>query len=378
MAAERLTAIYHVTSDAAAIERHATGIAVEQSVEMPVAAIDDPQILSDIVGRVETITELAPGRYEVRIGLATATTGADVCQLINMLFGNSSIHPHITFERVVWPPGLAERFGGPRHGLAGLRRRVGVAEGAMTCSALKPQGLAPPALARLAARMAEGGLDMIKDDHSLADQAYSPFAERVRQCADAVAETNARTGGRTAYLPNLSGDLDQLRRQRDQARAAGVDAVLIAPMLVGLPAFHTLVAESPDVAFMAHPSFTGAQRLAPPLLLGTLFRVFGADATVFTNYGGRFGFSPELCRAIANAALEPWPGIAPCAPVPAGGMTLARVPELLDFYGPDTILLIGGDLLSAGDRLVEVGQAFAATVRGHRYATPVPAAAAGL
>ena len=38
-------------------------------------------------------------------------------------------------------------------------------------------------------------------------------------------------------------------------------------------------------------------------------------------------------------------------PVPAGGMTLARVDEILDFYGPDTMLLIGGNLLAAGDCL---------------------------
>jgi ribulose-bisphosphate carboxylase large chain len=37
-------------------------------------------------------------------------------------------------------------------------------------------------------------------------------------------------------------------------------------------------------------------------------------------------------------------------PVPAGGMTLARVPEMLDFYGPDVMLLIGGSLLAGGER----------------------------
>jgi ribulose-bisphosphate carboxylase large chain len=46
-------------------------------------------------------------------------------------------------------------------------------------------------------------------------------------------------------------------------------------------------------------------------------------------------------------------------------MTLERVPELLDFYGPDTLLLIGGSLLSARDRLTEEAAAFAARVAGH-------------
>ena len=46
---------------------------------------------------------------------------------------------------------------------------------------------------------------------------------------------------------------------------------------------------------------------------------------------------------------EPWGRLAPIAPVPAGGMSVARVPEMLNVYGTDTILLIGGALL--GDKV---------------------------
>jgi ribulose-bisphosphate carboxylase large chain len=41
-----------------------------------------------------------------------------------------------------------------------------------------------------------------------------------------------------------------------------------------------------------------------------------------------------------------------------GGMTLDRVPEMLDFYGQDAMLLIGGALLAAGERLTEETTAF--------------------
>jgi ribulose-bisphosphate carboxylase large chain len=102
----------------------------------------------------------------------------------------------------------------------------------------------------------------------------------------------------------------------------------------------------------------GASRIAPPLLLGKLFRLFGADVTIYPNYGGRFSYSPDTCKAIADAARRRWGGIKACLPTPAGGMTLNRVPELLDFYGPDTMLLIGGSLLSAKDRLTEEAAAF--------------------
>ena len=70
---------------------------------------------------------------------------------------------------------------------------------ALTCSALKPQGLCPAGLAGIAYELALGGIDFIKDDHGLADQAYSPFAERVEACAGAVRRANRETGFRTHY-----------------------------------------------------------------------------------------------------------------------------------------------------------------------------------
>ena len=39
-----------------------------------------------------------------------------------------------------------------------------------------------------------------------------------------------------------------------------------------------------------------------------------------------------------------------------------RVPEMLEFYGEDVILLIGGALLSAGDQLLARSRDFAAAV----------------
>ena len=43
-------------------------------------------------------------------------------------------------------------------------------------------------------------------------------------------------------------------------------------------------------------------------------------------------------------------------------MTVERAPEMLDFYGNDTMLLIGGGLLAAGDALLERTREFVNTV----------------
>lgn len=361
-----LKAVYLVRADARGIEERARAIAVEQSVEMPVAAIDDAFVRSEIVGRVTGIGERAAGEFEVRIDLATATVGHDPGQLINMLFGNTSLHADIVLHDVELPAELVEAFGGPRHGLEGLRDRVGADGRALTCTALKPQGLPVAKLAELAQRFADGGIDYIKDDHGLADQAYSPFAARVEAIARALYSAGLPRAS-TRYVPSLAGDLDAMRQQIAVAAGAGLDTVMAAPMIMGLANFHRLVREHPTMAFLAHPTLAGAA-IAPPFLFGKVFRMLGADAVIFPHHGGRFGYSPQTCRRLAGTALAQWHGLRPSLPVPAGGMTRDRVGEMLDFYGPDIMLLIGGALLETRDRLVEATAAFVAEVRNHRGA----------
>jgi ribulose-bisphosphate carboxylase large chain len=356
-----IEAVYRVNSDARSIEERAQAIAVEQSVEMPISAIDDDFVRAEIVGRVLGISEIESGHFEVRIGLAGETIGKDAGQLLNMLFGNTSLHEDVVLHDAVLSDALTESFGGPHHGLHELRTRVKAQGRALTCSALKPQGLPPQKLAELARRFAEGGIDYIKDDHGLADQGYSPFAARVEAIAKGLSGQNTR------YLPSLSGDLDSMRRQIAIAESVGVDAVLVAPMIAGFANLHTLIVEHPRIAFMAHPTMGGAARIAPALLIGKLFRLIGCDAVVFPNHGGCFGYSPATCLELARAALEDWRGLRPAIPVAAGGMTPERVPEMLDFYGADIMLLIGGALLAARGRIAEETASFVAAVRNHRY-----------
>jgi S-methyl-5-thioribulose 1-phosphate isomerase len=358
-ATARFSVTYRIRADAASIEARAQAIAVEQSVEMPVSAIAEADIVRDIVGEVEAIEQRDHGLYDARIGLAVATTGPEAGQFLNMVYGNTSLHEDVVLLDIAVPPDIASAFGGPRHGVAGLRRRANAHGRALTCSALKPQGVTPARLAELAGQFARGGIDFVKDDHGLADQVYSPFADRVAAIADAV--------GHTRYVPSLSGDLDSMRRQIDTARAHGVDTVLIAPMIAGWATMQTLVRRYPDVAFIAHPTMGGAARIAPDLLIGKLFRLLGADAVIFPNHGGRFGYTAHTCRRLAEAARIAWEGVQPSLPVPAGGMTLDRVPEMLDFYGSDAMLLIGGSLLAARERLAEETAAFTRAVAQHSY-----------
>ncbi len=231
-----------------------------------------------------------------------------------------------------------------------MRKLAGVPTRALTSTALKPIGLSTSRLALLCGLFAQAGIDIIKDDHGLANQSFHPFAERVRACMKAVRGANRISGRQTIYVPNLMGTPSTVLKQLRFAQDEGVCAVMIAPMLLGLPFMAEIVAHHASVPVIAHPSFGGATRIAPELLYGKLFPLYGADATIFANFGGRFAYSRETCGKLATALTEPAiSGLLPTLPMPAGGIKYQDVAEVLAFYGREVILLIGGGLYEAGD-----------------------------
>jgi ribulose-bisphosphate carboxylase large chain len=366
MSNERIRVTYRLQVPAAEAARRAEVLALEQSIEMPAEAVTDARVLRDVVARVESIEPETATTALAHLALSGESVGSDAGQLMNMLFGNSSLHADVQVVDVDVPQSLAATFGGPRLGIAGVRALVGAQGRPLTCTALKPIGSTPEYLAALAGAFARAGLDLIKDDHGWADQSSAPFEARVAACQRAVLDANAArstNSGRTLYLPSLFGHYGQMQGQIAFARRLGVQAFLVAPMNCGVATFNALAREHQDVFLMAHPALAG-RAFAPPALLGRLFRLFGADATIFPNHGGRFSYSRDDCLGVAHAARAPWRGLKPALPVPAGGMSVERVPEIVRDYGLDSVLLVGGSLLAVRERLAERAREFVQAVAG--------------
>ena len=361
---ERFTVVYRLHGLPEQAERTAAAIALEQTVELPADLIAPDSLSAQLIGRVESLSEVDATTTDAAVSYALATVGEELPQLLNVIFGNSSLIPGIRVVSLDLPPSLLDRFPGPRFGRAGLRRRLGVPQRPLLCTALKPMGLSAHELAELAYRCALGGVDLIKDDHGLADQPSAPFAERVARCAEAVARANAETGEQSLYLANITAPAHLVYDRACAARAAGAGGLLIAPGLVGLDLVRQIAAdEQISLPIIAHPALQGSFVVSPTsgiahgVIFGTLARLAGADATIFPNNGGRFTFTPADCTAIAAATAAPLGHLASIFPTPAGGVTLERVPELVAHYGHDVILLIGGALLRAGAELPATARA---------------------
>jgi ribulose-bisphosphate carboxylase large chain len=353
MGAPRFHILYRITpDDTRPIEAHAKDICLEQTVEIPGDCVPPAILDAGIVGQVEAITPCAPPSraFDVDISYRADIANDSIPNLLNIIFGNISIRRGIKIIDIRLTADQLHAFGGPAFGVAGLREKLGVFGRPLAATAIKPLGLSVQELVRLAAGYALGGLDVIKDDHGLMDQPFHPFKERVARLQDAIRNANAKTGRKTLYFPMVSGRFDQIEAQMEFAAAQGCAGALIAPLLIGPDTgFH--LARKYGLAVMAHPSFSGTHfhdpehGMTPAMLLGRLFRVFGADISVFPNAGGRFTFSDEECRDLAIAMQEPLGDVRPGFPSPAGGMSIERIDSMVASFDYDAVFLIGGALM---------------------------------
>jgi len=348
-----------IGNESEALEK-ARDICLEQTVEFPDDLVPQGDIRDHIVGHIEALREIDATHCEAIISYAVETSGFELTQLLNVIFGNSSIKPGIRVEKLDLPELFLKHFKGPRFGREGLRKILNAPTRPLLCTALKPMGLPSRALADLAYQFALGGIDIIKDDHGLANQSFAPFKERVERCAEAVAKANRETGYRCIYIPNVTAPVDRITECAAFARSHGAGGLMIAPGIVGFDPMRSLADDDRiNLPILTHPALQGSFVTHPDngishfVIFGQLARLAGADGSIFPNFGGRFAFSRDECKSIADGTVMPMAHLKPILPSPGGGMSLNRVPEMLELYGHEVIFLISGGLHKHGENLVE-------------------------
>lgn len=351
-------------ADSGDAKARAVGIALEQTVEIPGDIVPAGYISDEIVGRIENVTGLGGDLFETTISYSPDSAGTEVVQLLNVIFGNSSIQQNIRVVGFDPGPAIRTRFTGPRFGIEGVRARTGRNRGGLISPVIKPQGSSVRELAGIAYRCVLGGADIIKDDHGLSNQAMAPFRERAVAVSEAVAEANAKTGGSARYFVNVTGHSGYAVDEAFQAKEAGAGGVLLMPGLMGFGVVQALARDASfDLPIMTHPSFTGPFVLTPEtgvdhaLMYGVFQRLAGSDISVFPNVGGRFGFSAGECLSIADACRDPEGLGQPMMPSPGGGMSVERAGDMVSMYGEDVVYLLGGSLLRAGDKIADAVRA---------------------
>ena len=262
---ERFYVSYRIfaSNESEALKR-AEGIALEQTVEIPRDVVPSGYIEDTIMGKVEDIEYETGETFTANISYSPDSAGDELPQLINVIFGNSSIQKGLKVIGFELGEEMSKRFPCARFGIKGIRERANKAEGGLISPVIKPQGSSADTLAEISYRCALAGAEIIKDDHGLTNQHMAPFQERVEKICIAVEKANKETSGSTLYFPNIAGHSKDLQDYARFAKDAGAGGVLVMPGLFGFDLINRLVKDKTfDLPIMAHPSFLGPYVLSP-------------------------------------------------------------------------------------------------------------------
>lgn len=333
----------------------AEALCFDQTVELSAGLVQPGPIRDHLIGRLEDFQSLAENRFSATLSFSCDLIGKEFPQLLNVIFGIASLKPGIRVAHLDLPDDFIRLWPGARYGRPGLRHILGIPQRPLVCGVLKPVGLSPSALAERTYHMVLGGLDIIKDDQGLVDQSFCRFEERISRCAEAVQKANRETGRKCLYIPNVTGSAKGIYKRSLFAREAGAGGVLICPGLVGFDTVRIVAQDdSLELPIMTHPSLLGSlyvnpdHGIAPNVVFGQLPRLAGADVSIYPTYHSDFAMSKDDCRNIASETARVWGHLRPIFPTAAGGISKDCFEEIVELYGNDVVIIVGGGLLQTG------------------------------
>lgn len=338
-------------------EKIAVGLTVGSWTELPEAQKEQ---MKKHLGQVISVQEVESSTEEkaavIRIGYPTLNFSPDLPAILVTVFGKLSMDGKIKLLDLELPPSLLTFFGGPKFGIEGIRKRLGVHDRPLLMSIFKSCiGQDLSSLEEQFYQQALGGVDLIKDDEILFENPLSPFEKRLEVGLRAAHKATEHTGQEVLYAINLTGPVTGLVDQARRAVELGANALLFNTLAYGFDTLHRLSAH-PDITIpiMAHPALAGAfypsaeHGIAAPLLLGKLMRLAGADFVLFPSPYGSVAMKRNETLAIAEHLRAGWQTdqriIKSSFPVPSAGIHPGIAPLLYEDFGLESIMNAGGGI----------------------------------
>jgi ribulose-bisphosphate carboxylase large chain len=291
------------------------------------------------------------------------------------------------------PEVFADKYPGPKFGIAGTRKLAGVEKGPLIGTIIKPSvGFGPEQTAALAQTLCEGGIDFIKDDELQSDGPSCPFDERVRAVMRVINAHADRTGKKVMFAFNLTGDLDQMRHRHDVLLKNHATCLMASLNSVGLVGMIELARFS-QLPIHAHRNGWGYLSRHP--LLGwsyvawqKIWRLAGADHMHVNGLANKFSEPDDSVIESARACLTPLFERKPCTvmPVFSSGQSAKQAPGTFTGLGSTDLIFTAGGGIMAHPGGIAAGvaalrEAWEAAVEGidlREYAAKRPALAKAL
>ena len=263
------------------------------------------------------------------------------------VFGLKGIS-NLKLDDVHYPKDLATSFRGPKFGIKGVRKILGVPERPLVGTIIKPKlGLVSKDHAEVAYEAWAGGCDVVKDDENLSNQSFNVFDRRLELTLKARDKASRKTGEKKVYLVNVTAESREMIKRAKLVRDSGGEYVMVDIVTCGNSGFQTLREEDLGLAIHAHRAGHGAFTLNPKhgismKVLATNTRLIGADQLHVGTAVGKMKETREEVLANVDVLTQDMYGIKPVMPVASGGLHPGMIPDLVEIFGNDVVIQAGG------------------------------------
>ncbi|MFW9909195.1 MAG: RuBisCO large subunit C-terminal-like domain-containing protein [Candidatus Thorarchaeota archaeon] len=296
-------------------------------------------------------SDLTRRHYILQVAFPWENFGQQIPMLLSTVIGNISLGP-IKCLDMRFPKSWLKGFKGPKFGIKGLRKLLGVKNRPFVNNMIKPCVYTSAKVgADLCFEAAVGGADIIKDDELLANACFNTLQERIPLFMEAIDRADAEKGEKTIFTVNITDSIPQMFENAEKAIELGANGLMINFLAVGYSAFqHVCEDPSLKVPVLAHMDITGAISYSPDIGIGTnivigkLPRICGSDITVFPAPYGKAPMLRERFLHMAHDMIMPLHHIEQTAPMPSGGISPGHVEEVMDDLGPDIVIGTGAGI----------------------------------
>jgi len=283
--------------------------------------------------------------------------------VVGNVFGFKAVSA-LRIEDMKIPLALVNSFPGPKYGVAGVRKILGVKDRPMTGSTEKPKlGNSPKEHGYIAYNTLRGGIDTVKDDENLNSQSWSNFYKRADETLKAVNKAEKETGESKGWWANVTaGDTEEMLRRCNYIAKKGGKFVMIDYLTAGFAATASLRKRTGELglALHCHRAMHAVIDRQPNhgvefKVLAKWARLTGVDhlhtGTGVGKLEGEFQDLKDRCNLLRMSNTpkagglhfdQPWGKLKTVVPVASGGLHPGHVWKVYETYGNDAFFLFGG------------------------------------
>lgn len=265
------------------------------------------------------------------------------------VFGMKEIE-NLRVKDIKYPVGYIRTFMGPAFGIEGIRDYFEEKKRPLLGTIIKPKvGLSPDEHAKVAFEAWVGGVDIVKDDENLTDQAFNPFQERVVKTIMMKRKAEDITGKRKQYVPNISAPTTDMMSRAEFVKVQGGSAVMMDVLTVGFSGVQHVRNQNMGLILHGHRAMHGAfthntRHGIAMLPIAKASRLCGIDQLHTGTIVGKMEGGKEEVQEINKAMRKEWGGIKTTMPIASGGVHPGLLPKMIELIGTEVIINLGGGI----------------------------------